>query len=41
MWGPLWCPEHDAERLDGISEGFAEIQRQMSLSPGKTLSQSD
>lgn len=34
-WGPFWCPEHDAERLDRISEGFAEVQRQMSLPPGQ------
>jgi len=19
LWGPLWCPEHDAERLDHVS----------------------
>lgn len=24
-WGPYWCPEHDAERLDRISSGFAAI----------------
>jgi hypothetical protein len=25
-WGPYWCPEHDKERLDRVSAGFASIQ---------------
>ena len=25
-WGPLWCPEHDEERLDRISRQLAEIK---------------
>lgn len=25
LWGPLWCPEHDQERLDRVSGQMAEI----------------
>lgn len=25
LWGPLWCPEHDAERLDRISASLEEL----------------
>lgn len=25
LWGPLWCPEHDKERLDRIDASLAEI----------------
>ncbi|MCU1441113.1 MAG: hypothetical protein JWP85_2110 [Rhodoglobus sp.] len=25
-WGPLWCPEHDKERLDRISASFDSIR---------------
>lgn len=25
LWGPLWCPDHDSERLDRISAQFAAI----------------
>jgi hypothetical protein len=25
-WGPLWCAEHDQERMDRISGQMAEIQ---------------
>jgi hypothetical protein len=25
LWGPLWCPVHDVERLDGISQSLTEI----------------
>lgn len=25
LWGPLWCPDHDRERLDRISASFAAI----------------
>ena len=24
-WGPLWCPEHDKERLDRIGDSFDQI----------------
>lgn len=24
-WGPLWCPVHDKQRLDGISASLAAI----------------
>lgn len=24
-WGPYWCPDHDKERLDRISDAFDEI----------------
>ncbi len=24
-WGPYWCPEHDKERLDRISENLEQI----------------
>lgn len=27
FWGPLWCPEHDRERLDRIGRQLAEIAR--------------
>lgn len=26
-WGPLWCPEHDKERLDRISISLEELAR--------------
>lgn len=29
LWGPLWCPEHDAERLDRIAAGFDAISEQL------------
>lgn len=29
LWGPLWCPEHDVERLDRISRSFDDISRQL------------
>lgn len=29
LWGPNWCPEHDAERLDRISAGMDEIARRL------------
>lgn len=25
LWGPLWCPDHDFERLERIDKGFAQI----------------
>lgn len=25
LWGPYWCPDHDARRLDRISEGMRAI----------------
>jgi hypothetical protein len=25
LWGPLWCPEHDQERLDRIGRQMSEI----------------
>lgn len=27
LWGPLWCPEHDQERLDRISSQMVAISR--------------
>ena len=24
-WGPYWCPEHDAERLDRITGQLTEL----------------
>jgi hypothetical protein len=27
LWGPLWCPVHDVERLDGISWSLTDIAR--------------
>ena len=29
LWGPLWCPDHDVERLDRVSASFAGIQASM------------
>lgn len=26
LWGPLWCPEHDKERLDRVLAGFAAVE---------------
>jgi len=28
-WGPYWCPDHDAERIDRISRQFDDIMRQV------------
>ena len=25
LWGPLWCPEHDRERLDRIGASLDKI----------------
>lgn len=25
LWGPLWCPDHDAERLDRISASLEAL----------------
>jgi hypothetical protein len=25
LWGPLWCPDHDRERIDRISGQMAKI----------------
>lgn len=25
LWGPLWCPEHDADRLDHVSRGMESL----------------
>lgn len=25
LWGPLWCPEHDQERLNRVSAGLDKI----------------
>lgn len=24
-WGPYWCPEHDKQRLDRVTRGFASV----------------
>lgn len=29
LWGPMWCPDHDAERIDRVSAGFAAIAAHM------------
>ena len=26
LWGPLWCPEHDRERLDRIGASLDKIE---------------
>lgn len=26
LWGPLWCPEHDVERLDRITASLEDIR---------------
>ena len=26
LWGPLWCPDHDQERLDRIDRQMRKIQ---------------
>lgn len=28
-WGPYWCPEHDAERLDRITRNLETIAEEM------------
>lgn len=28
-WGPYWCPDHDAERIDRISRQFADIMKEV------------
>jgi hypothetical protein len=25
FWGPMWCPEHDAQRLDRITASLSQI----------------
>ena len=25
LWGPMWCPEHDRERLDRVSVQFEAL----------------
>lgn len=30
VWGPMWCPEHDADRLDRISASFEDISKAFS-----------
>lgn len=29
LWGPMWCPDDDARRLDKVSAGFAAIAREL------------
>ena len=31
-WGPYWCPDHDAERIDRISASLRDIERQFTHS---------
>ena len=26
LWGPYWCPEHDRERIDRISQQLDELR---------------
>jgi hypothetical protein len=40
LWGPLWCPDHDAERIDRISAllaprraGFTPVGHTKSAEP--------
>lgn len=33
LWGPVWCPEHDAVRLDQCSAGLAEIEAALTPAP--------
>lgn len=30
LWGPLWCPDHDKERLDRISANLESIRKELS-----------
>jgi hypothetical protein len=30
LWGPLWCPEHDQERLDRVSNRLEDLFRRLS-----------
>lgn len=34
LWGSLWCPGHDEERLDGISASLHSIAAAASRSGG-------
>jgi hypothetical protein len=27
LWGPMWCPEHDKERLDRVSDSLDSMVR--------------
>lgn len=27
-WGPNWCPDHDAERIDNVSAGLVALSGQ-------------
>lgn len=29
FWGPLWCPDHDQERIDRIDSQMREIARSL------------
>jgi len=29
LWGPMWCPPHDKDRLDRITASFAAIAAEM------------
>lgn len=36
LWGPMWCPDHDRERLDRISASLdALIAGQAPAAPGE------
>ena len=28
LWGPLWCPDHDRERINRISDNLAALVRE-------------
>lgn len=32
-WGPYWCPDHDKERLDGITSALEAISVALNNSP--------
>ena len=31
LWGPLWCPDCDVKRLNGISRSLRELARELDL----------
>jgi hypothetical protein len=36
LWGPLWCPDHDRERLDRISLSLDGLAAAFGLTPDPT-----
>jgi hypothetical protein len=35
LWGPMWCPAHDQERLDRISRNLESIRNDLTASGGE------